>query len=118
MLNDIYVSVLLGKMLLTVLLFWQGVVTIMLQSFTRAFLLEPGADFKCVSNQVACRVRFTIEYESLDKPKPQGVGFLIVDEVKIAYQYYQSFMKTALSHCARMWKVFANLVINKWISKT
>jgi len=74
-----------------------------LQSYTGAFLHEPGANSKCIENQVA---NFTIYKEECikdGKREPKGDGVLIFHEVKVARQLIwnsrsQKLMGLAMTH--------------------
>jgi len=80
-----------------------------LQSFTGAFLHEPGANSSCVSDQVARYVNFIAECEKFGKPKPQGDGALIFDEVKVACQLMWNSRNQRLSGLAMTCKDLASL---------
>ena len=57
-----------------------------LQSYTGAFIHEPGASARCISDQVSCYLAFNEESRKLGKQESKGDGALIFDEVKVACQ--------------------------------
>lgn len=58
----------------------------LLQSYTGAFLHNPGTNSKCIADQVAQYVLFKAECEKLGKHSPKSDGVLVFDEVKVACQ--------------------------------
>ena len=57
-----------------------------LQSYSGAFIHEPGASARCISDQVSRYLAFKEECGRLGKQDPKGDGALIFDEVKVACQ--------------------------------
>jgi len=55
-----------------------------LQSYTGAFLHEPGASHQCIEDQVAQYVIFKSECIKQGKREPKGDGVIIFDKVKVA----------------------------------
>ena len=57
-----------------------------LQSYTGAFMHEPGARKQCIANQVARYVLFKEQCRQSGKQEPKSDGVVIFDEVKVACQ--------------------------------
>lgn len=57
-----------------------------LQSYTSSFLHEPGANDRCIVDQIAAYMVFKEEVRRSGKLEPQGDGVLMFDEVKVACQ--------------------------------
>ena len=55
-----------------------------LQSYTEAFLHEPGSSSDCIANQLANYTIYKEECCKQRKKQPQGDGVLIFDKVKVA----------------------------------
>ena len=58
-----------------------------LQSYSGAFINEPGASDRCISVQVSHYLAFKEEARKMGKQEPKGDGALIFDEVKVACQF-------------------------------
>ena len=56
-----------------------------LQSYTEAFLHEPGYSSDCITNQLANYNIYKEECCKQRKKQPQGDSVLIFDKVKVAY---------------------------------
>ena len=72
----------------------------LLQSYTGAFLHEPGATRKCIVDQVTQYVLFKSECEKQGKHIPQSDGVLVFDEVKVACQLMWNSRRQTLSGLA------------------
>lgn len=73
-----------------------------IQSYTGAFLHEPGASRKCISDQVAQYVLFKAKCKKKGKHPPKSNGVLVFDEVKVACQLMwnsrnQTFTRLAMT---------------------
>ena len=58
----------------------------LLQSYTGAFLHDPGTNSKCITDQVAQHVLFKAECEKMGKHSPKSDGVLVFYEVKVVCQ--------------------------------
>ena len=56
----------------------------LLQSYTSAFMHDPGTSKRCIDGQVAQYVLFKSECQSQGKHVPQSDGILVFNEVKLA----------------------------------
>jgi len=72
----------------------------LLQSYTGAFLHEPGTTRKCIVDQVAQYVLFKSQCEKQGKHPPQSDGVLVFDEVKVACQLMWNSRSQTLSGLA------------------
>ena len=81
-----------------------------LQSYTGAFLHEPGASSKCISDQVAQCVLFIAECKKKDKHPPKSDGALMFDEVKVACQLMRNSSNQTLTGLAMTSKDMSLLV--------
>jgi len=75
-----------------------------LQSYTGAFMHNPGARKQCIASQVAHYVLFKEQCREFGKQEPKSDGVLIFDEVKIACQlmwnsHSHQLMGLAMTHC-------------------
>ena len=81
-----------------------------LQSYTGAFMHNPGARKQCIASQVAHYVLFKEQCREFGKQEPKSDGVLIFDEVKIACQlmwnsHSHQLMGLAMTHCLH-WMTF------------
>ena len=72
----------------------------LLQSYTGAFLHDPGTSKKCIDDQYAQYVLFKSECQRQGKHVPQSDGVLVFDEVKVACQLMWNSRNQTLSGLA------------------
>ena len=81
----------------------------LLQSYTGAFLHDPGTKSKCIADQVAQYVLFKDECKKLGKHTPKSDGVLVFDKVKVACQLMWNSRSQTLTGLAMTSKDLSSL---------